>query len=127
MIFQSKPACTAGSFNPKPSVLCVSVDNDWYCPPGAICGARYPFCIGGGDAECASGSIAPTPTPTSVSVISTIIGTLGDKTTTGSRSGSVTSTGLAAVITSSRTGEGVAVGPGKGFLGAVWLGLGLVW
>jgi hypothetical protein len=62
---QTQPACGVA----RPSKLCVSVNDDWYCPPGSSCGSAYGSCFGGGGGSCVAegGGASPTTPPDSSS------------------------------------------------------------
>ncbi|KAH7397432.1 hypothetical protein BKA66DRAFT_454347 [Pyrenochaeta sp. MPI-SDFR-AT-0127] len=116
----SKPACSAvGALNPKPSVQCVSADDDWYCPPGSVCGTIKPLCHDFFDLGCTSEAASPVPT-TGPSPSSGTVG--GGSGTGGSVTGSLTNAAAA-----SSTGAAAHVGrTGSGFGVFAWLGLGML-
>ena len=89
---QTLPACDG---RPKPSVQCVSADDDWYCPHGYVCGtvsgACYDFaadCTTPGTAAGGGASTATSP-PSSgaTSSSSSVPGSDGGSGTTGTSGG----------------------------------------
>lgn len=103
---------------------CVSADDDWYCPPGAICGTTYPLCHDffelGCESEIPETTASPVPTngPTGSAGV-------GGEGVTGSFTGS-TAQNVATTSAAPSGGASMTEKPGIGLLGALAAALGLV-
>ena len=92
---QTLPACDG---RPRPSVQCVSADDDWYCPHGYVCGtvsgACYDFaadCTTPGAAAGGGASTATSPPSSGATSSSSSVAGSGGGSGTTSSSGGTTS------------------------------------